>query len=125
MTTSDFRIVPASADLVETYYGGRVPYTIRGFVALLREQPAGVGGIEFIDGMPIAFSEMTDELRVRRRDCARCYRALEPLLRGFGGVLYAVACEPSSRPLLKRLGFREAGAVVAFGRAHGPLMVRS
>lgn len=124
MTTSRVEFTEMTAELVHAFYGGPPPFTMRGYVAMLDGRPVGLGGIHYYDGVPFAFTEMTDELRARRRDKARCFRKLEPLLRQFGGVLYAVACEPTSLPMLKRLGFFDTGAKSNDARAAGPVLAR-
>lgn len=125
MTISEVAIVEATPELVEAYYGRPSPFTLRGLVATIDGRPVGVGGISYVAGEPIVFSEMHDELRARRRDCARCFRALEPLVRSFAGLAYAIACEPSSPALLKRLGFVDTGAEQTSDLLpRGPIMVR-
>ena len=71
--------------------------------------------------MPIAFSQMKDELRPHKKARARAARLLQQMVREFGRPVYAVADrnEPTSQKLLEKLGFKP------LGREHqdGPMMV--
>jgi len=124
MTTSRVEFAPVTQELAERFYGGPAPWSFQGHVALLDGEPVGLGGIFYCNGHAFAFTEMKDALRARKRDKARCVRVLEPLLTGFKGMLYAVACEPTSAGMLKRLGFRDLGTMIEAGRAVGPLWAR-
>lgn len=120
MTRCEF--LPATRDLAERYYGRSPPFTFRGYVAVLEGEPVGVGGIFYHGDMPIAFSEMKDEMRPRLKDRARAVRVLEQQFKGHRSTLYAVQDErePTSAGLLPRLGFVPTGQAIEYG----PLWVR-
>ena len=111
--------VNATPELVHAYYGGPPPFSFRGYVAVLDGKPIGVGGV-FYHGLPIAFSEMKEEMRPRTKDKARAVRVLESLIDTYKCPVVAVAAEPTSVGLLTKLGF------VLTGRQEvtGPVMQR-
>lgn len=117
MTGCEF--VPATPALARAYYGGPPPYSFKGYVALLDGKPIGIGGI-FYNGHPVAFSEMKDEMRPRRKDKARAVRVLEQLIKAQKSPVFAVAVEPTSVPLLTKLGF----ALTGREEPAGPVMQR-
>lgn len=102
------RIVPATPALVEAFSGGPAPYTLRGHAALIGDRVVGLGGIYIADGLPIAFTDMKDELRARIKDRARCYRFLEAEFKRHAGRLFALCSEnePTAPRILARLGFK-------------------
>lgn len=121
MTRPSVTFHEATPDRVEAYLGQRPAFTFRGHVAMIDDRVVGLGGISYVAGMPWAFSQMADELRARRKDVARCVRFLERYLGTHKGSLFAVACEPTSPGLLRRLGFVATGQTLA----EGPVMVRA
>lgn len=119
MTTNDVIFVPATPELAREYYGGPPPFSFRGYVALLDGKPIGIGGI-FFNGHPVAFSEMKDEMCPRTKDKARAVRVLQRLIEAQKSPVYAVAVEPTSVPLLTKLGF----ALTGRQEPAGPVMQR-
>lgn len=111
--------VEATPELVREYYGGPPPYSFKGYVALLDGKPVGVGGV-FFNGAPVAFSEMKDEMRPRTKDKARAVRVLQRLIETYRSPVFAVAAEPTSVPLLTKLGFTLTGRQ----EPAGPVMQR-
>lgn len=109
----------ATPELARAYYGGLPPYSFKGYVALLDGKPIGIGGV-FFNGAPVAFSEMKDEMRTRTKDKARAVRVLERLINTYKSPVVAVAAEPTSVPLLTKLGFQLTGEEEALG----PVMVK-
>lgn len=118
----EIEFVDATPALVEAYYGKPAPFTFRGHVALLDGKPVGVGGVYYDDGNPVAFSDMGEEMRARKRDIVRAIRLLKRQFDASKAALYAVASreEATSQSLLARLGFQPTGRMTE----HGPLMVR-
>lgn len=119
MTADKVTFVPATPDLVRAYYGGPPPYSFKGYVALLDGKPIGIGGV-FFNGCPVAFSEMKEEMRPRTKDKARAVRVLERLIETYKSPVFAVAAEPTSVPLLTKLGF----ALTGREEPAGPVMER-
>jgi len=109
MTRVEFRRA-TQADALKFYHQPAIR-SFRGYVAVLGGKVIGIGGIYYDYGVPIAFSEMTDEMRNRRRDKARAVRLLEDLIDAYGAPVFAVV-EPGERTapyLLAKLGFQPTG----------------
>jgi hypothetical protein len=119
MTKSDVTFTEATPELARAYYGSPPPYSFKGYVALLDGKPIGIGGV-FFNGGPVAFSEMKEEMRPRTKDKARAVRVLERLINTYKCPVVAVAAEPTSVPLLTKLGFELTG----HEEAQGPVMVK-
>lgn len=119
MTADKVTFVAATPELTRAYYGGPPPYSFKGYVALLDGKPIGIGGV-FYHGHPVAFSEMKDEMRPRTKDKARAVRVLERLIKGYKCPVFAVATEPTSIPLLTKLGF----SLTSRQEPAGPVMQR-
>lgn len=115
MSTLEF--VPATPALVEEYYGGPAPWTMKAYVALKDGRVVGIGGVHFGGGAATAFSEAKEPLS--KKDAARCARFMERFLNTFKAPVWAECT--GSRRLLERLGFRATGEEGAVG----PLMVRT
>lgn len=120
MTKPEITFVPATPELAREYYGGPPPFSFKGYVALLDGKPVGIGGV-FFHGHPVAFSEMKDEMRPRTKDKARAVRVLEKLIKTYRSPVFAVAAEPTSVPLLTKLGFTLTGRQ----EPAGPVMQRA
>lgn len=120
MTRSEVTFTEATSELARAYYDGPPPFSFKGYVALLDGKPVGIGGVFFSGGTPVAFSEMKDEMRPRTRDKARAVRVLERLINTYKCPVVAVAAEPTSVPLLSKLGFVLTGKEEALG----PVMVK-
>jgi hypothetical protein len=120
MSTLEFR--PATPDLVREYYGGPAPVTFKGYVAVLDDRPVGVGGVSFVNGVRVAFSEMKDEMRPHLKARARAVRVMERLLDSYSAPILAVANpdEPTSAGLLRKLGFKDLGV----STQRGPVLSR-
>lgn len=121
-------IVPATLELIQRYYGCPPPFSVKALIAKLEGIPAGIGGLQMINGVPWAFSEMNATLRRDTKNVVRCVQAMRPLLAQFEVPVYAVA-ELESGPLLMHLGFRPTGdmariPLIAGGELAGTVMVR-
>ena len=121
MIKTDVTFHQATADTAAAYYGGPPQFTFRGYVAMLDDKPVGVGGVFLHGRTPIAFSEMKEEMRSRRKDKARAARKLEEFIKGYRVPVYAVATEPTSVPLLSKFGFELTGQTAE----GGPVMRRN
>lgn len=120
MTRSEVIFAEATPELARAYYDGLPPYSFKGYVALLDGKPIGIGGVFFSGDSAVAFSEMKDEMRTRTRDKALAVRVLERLINTYKCPVVAVAAEPTSVPLLTKLGFELTDKVEALG----PVMVK-
>lgn len=117
--TPDLRIVDATPELLDRFYDGKPPpFTLRACVAMKGEQVLGVGGIHYVGGMAVAFSDHKPELG--RKDRARCFRFLEQRLAQWRGKLIAVCYADHSKKLLQRLGFEETDTPNTMVRAWRP-----
>lgn len=96
-------IAPATPDTLRQFYGVDTPFTVRGFVAMAGDRVMGVGGISYVAGHQMAFSDFHPDLG--RKDRARCFRHLERFFAERPGTLLAMCSGPSSKRLLERLGF--------------------
>ena len=108
---------PATPALVEEYYGGPAPWTMKAHVALRDGRVVGIGGVRYGGGVPTAFSEAKEPLS--KKEAARCARFMERFLAGLKSPVFAECM--GSRKLLERFGFRATGEQ----GAAGPIMVRS
>lgn len=117
MKSEPMQIMPATPALVEAFFGRPSPYTFRGHAALIGGRVVGLGGVSTVNGLPIAFTDMKDELRARIKDRARCFRFLEGEFKRHAGRLFALCSEdePTAPRILARLGFKPV---------NGQLMVR-
>lgn len=101
---TSLEIVPATPELVEAFFGKPPAFTFRGHAAVIDGEVLGLGGISYVGGRPVAFSDWKPELG--RKDRARCFRFLERRLAEHKGRIFAICIGEQSRRLLERLGFR-------------------
>ena len=101
----------------EGYYKGRPVISFRGWVAEQEGAVVAIGGISYVDGAPMAFSEMTDSFRKSRKDVARGCRILMEMVDNTKGPVYAVADpnEPTASYLLLKLGWLPTGRYTQLG----------
>lgn len=123
MTRHKVEFRQATAKDAKAFYGHMPMKTMRGFVAVLDGEPIGIGGIFYDSGAMVAFSEMKDEYRARKKDVARGIRLLCQMFDDLPGDVFAAANrnEPTAKALLTKLGFMNSGLV---GPA-GEILVRS
>jgi hypothetical protein len=70
------RIVPATADLLQRFYGAAPTRSQRAVVAIKDDRVIGVAGV-YPDGeRAVMFSDLTDELRADKRAVVRGIRAV-------------------------------------------------
>lgn len=115
MSEIHFRI--ARTEDVVAYYGHLPGYRMRGIVATEDGKPVGLSGVFYLDGYPIAFSEMKPAMRSRRKDIARGVRITMDFLDNLGTGTFAVpnAAEPNSTYLLVKLGYKPTGSFCDMG----------
>ncbi|MBU6407975.1 MAG: hypothetical protein KGS44_12735 [Alphaproteobacteria bacterium] len=100
-------IVPATPDLVRSYYGKEAPWTFRGYVALDGDKPVGLAGV-YREGVHlIAFFDAGPTLRASKRVAVEGRRLLRKLMDEAGRPVFAKmnASEPTAPALLRRAGF--------------------
>lgn len=99
-------IVPATQKLVETYYGGKPAYSMRGVVALEDGIPVGLGGLMVYQGKTYMFCEMKDCARKYRKSILKAGKQVLKLAKG--KIVYAVAQDgiESAPRFLEHLGFQ-------------------
>ncbi len=107
----------ATAADAEAYYGASPLFSFRGFVAEVDGELAGIFGVYYQDGLPVAFSEMRDAMRPHKKAIAKACRMLMQFLNQLGGPVYAFASptEPTSGYLLAKLGFKPTGEMGPYG----------
>lgn len=105
MAALEFRA--ATPELAREYWGGDPRFSFHGWAALIDGRVVGIGGVSYVSGFPVAFSEGKPELMSRKKDVVRCFQFLEEWLGGWTGRLYAECALPTSPRILERLGFRE------------------
>lgn len=98
------------------FYGRPPDYSFRGVVAVLDGRVVGIGGVYRDAGRPIVFTDMKDEMREHRRARAKAVRIMIELADRHP-IVYAVASpdEPTSGPLLAKLGFEPTGEMTPYG----------
>lgn len=97
--------------------------SFRGYVAEIDGEIAGIGGVFYHHGIPVAFSEMSDKMRASKKSIALAIRLLERMFDSMCTPVFAFANqkEPTSAGLLAKLGFLPSG--YSFD-PHGDMLVR-
>ena len=110
----------ATQATVTEFLGGPPPFSLRGYVARVGGRVVGLGGVYYDAGRAVAFSKMKDEMRPKRKACAKACRMLVDLIRETPGPVYAIASpdEATAPALLQKLGFVPTGV----SSPHGPLL---
>jgi hypothetical protein len=100
-------IVPATAELLERFYGSAPTRSQRAVVAIKDDRVIGVAGIYTEDESSVMFSDLTDELRKDKRTVVRGIREVMKLAARRALPVYALA-DPEvdgSERLLLHMGF--------------------
>lgn len=110
--------VPASSALAQAFYGKPWPFSFRGWVCLIEGEPAGICGLYNHDGHPVAFSDIGERFRNRRKAIVRGIHLVRDMIEASPIPVYAKANPdaPTAPAVLAKLGFRPTG--------HDDLMVR-
>jgi len=103
---SSVEIRPATAELLEQYYGQMPPKTVRAVVGVDSDgNVIGVGGY-YIEGIrAVVFSDMKPEARVHKRQIIKAAHAAIHLALDSGLSPIAVQQSPESETFLKHFGF--------------------
>lgn len=111
---------PATPGLIQAWYGGPAPWTLRGMVGISDGRPVGIFGIYWIADCPVGFSEWLPE--VDNKSKARGFRLAEAMLDAHPTAVFAVPNpnQPTAPAILARLGFVPTGDEIM----GGPLLVR-
>lgn len=112
-------IAEATQEDIESFYGTPFDYSSYTFAAKLEGRTIGLAGV-YLDGSErIAFSDMKEELRSRKKDIIRLSRANMCAIRQRAKSVIAIANpkEPTSQTLMKHLGFEHIGTT-HFGEAY-------
>lgn len=119
---SDVVFRPATPADAEAYYGRNPGLSFRGFVAVKSDEVVGIAGVNYTNGMRVAFSEFKEAMRSDRRALARGVRMAMQIVNQIKGPVYAVADdeEPTSAKLLAKLGWVPTG----IHGPHGETLVR-
>lgn len=100
-------VEPATLDTMTRFYGHPPSRTARAIVARDGDRVLGVAGLYRAGDRHVAFIDMTDEVRARRRVIVLGARALRAMMAEAGGPVHALAdphIEGSDR-LLEHYGF--------------------
>lgn len=109
--TSNVRLVPATAELIERFYGKPQERSIRGIVMVRGDEVLGVGGY-YVDGARVVvFSELNDEGMLQRKLIMRGAYEVLGMAAETGMPAHAIPDPriPSAAHFLKQLGFTELG----------------
>lgn len=101
------RIVPATMELLERFYGEKPVRSQRAIVALKDERIIGVAGIYTDTERSVMFSQMSEECRKDKRAVVRGIRAVMALAKARAMPVHALA-DPGiegSEKLLEHMGF--------------------
>lgn len=103
-------IVPATAELIDRYYGHRPPWTVhRAFAAVLDGEPVCIAGALRDGERFVAFADIRPVMRERFvKTGLRMARRVMESYRALGVPLYALAaCDvPAAERFLLHLGFQ-------------------
>jgi hypothetical protein len=100
-------IVPATAELLDVYFGETPAPRIRGYVALLDGRPIGVGGFAYRGGTVEVFSNIKPEMKQYRVTLFKVARMIMRHVEIVGLPAFATPDpdEPTADRFLARLGF--------------------
>lgn len=102
MTRVEF--VPATKELVESFYGEPQQVTIRAVAAVRDGKVLGIAGVHRMGMGYGLFSDLSDEFLRNRRDVVRGLHEVEKITRSLKMTLYAKAQDPDNTVLIDRLG---------------------
>lgn len=99
-------VIPATADVIQRFYGAPPTRTQMAVAVVDGDRVLGVGGVYLHAGRWVMFSDMTDELRSRKRALVRAVRAVLAMTRGRSIPVVALADPqiPGSDVLLRHMG---------------------
>jgi len=80
MRNDRFRIVPATPEIIASYYGKHLPLTVRAVAAMDGEEIIGIGGVYLQDSSAVLFTDMTDRLRSNKRLLVSGIRAINEII---------------------------------------------
>lgn len=101
------RLVPATMELLQRFYGEKPTRSQRAIVALKDERIVGVAGIYTDQERTVMFSQMTDECRKDKRTLVKGIRAVMSIAKARAMPVHALA-DPGiegSEKLLEHMGF--------------------
>jgi hypothetical protein len=105
------------------WYGMDPPMSFRGYVAEVTGEVVGIGGVFYMNGIPIVFSDMKKDKRLDRKSIVRAIRLLIQLIDSNYRIVFAFPSdeEKTSKALLVKLGFNPSGDFVP---GYGPVYMR-
>jgi len=108
---SEVEIIPATAKLIEDYYGKQIPQSVRAYVAIADDQVLGIAGFYVTATRLIMFSELKDELKCNKRIIIRGMRKMRQIAREMKLPIHAVAQKelPTAPSFLEHFGFVKIG----------------
>ena len=117
MASCKARFRPATRSDAVAWYSGSIPATFRGYVAEIDGEVVGIGGVFYVSGYPVAFSEMKTWKRLDKKSIACAIRFMIDFFDKEYKTVYAFPSkdEPGARRLLLKLGFVFCGSDPNFG----------
>jgi hypothetical protein len=115
--TSKVEFRQATLEDAFKFYKSYPPARFRGFVAEKDGEILMVGGVYYVKGYPVAFSDLSDAVRKDRKTIAKGIRLLCEFYDSMKTPVYALAsqCEQTAPYLLAKLGFKPTGKVTCIG----------
>ena len=102
MRNTDYEIVPATAEIMKSFYG--TSKTCRAFAAVRGDEILGIAGIYFQNDLPILFSDLKASERGNKRLVVHGIRKMRELVEEYHMPVFAEA-EDSEVPM-KHIGFK-------------------
>ena len=82
---------------------------MRAYVATIDDRVVGIGGVLFMHGTKVVFSDMKDEFRSYKVSIMKFARKVEDVMGASPGVAVMSQTEPGAARLLDWLGFDHVG----------------
>lgn len=100
----------ATADDIKSFYEGRDNYgfSMRAAVAVDNDEVVGMAGVYYqYDGVLVAFSDIKESMRKRKKDVVRLGRLVMQMIINRKIPVVALCEEQQSYNILRKLGFEE------------------
>ena len=100
-------IRPATAADLAKFYGKPVAKSVRGYVGIIEGRVVGAAGVYYDGDNLVAFSEMSDEVKSRRKDIVRMTRLVMGMIMDKKLPVIALCMTDASAKFLEKLGFKK------------------
>ena len=103
-------IKPATKEVIDRYYDGKLTRTVRAFIAVQDEKILGIAGVYVDQSRLVMFSDLSDELKQNKRVIIRGMRMFKEIARKKNLPIHAKAAQlPTAKGFLKHMGFIDIG----------------